>query len=107
MIKAKIKAGQDNRQTPGSGAAIKWEDIVGIRPGTIVDVLSRCHKTSIAVVRFISATHSSCGKKRYDAGAKRMVPLAALEECIDLDTIAGSIAPWKAGLSANDTWGHA
>ena len=83
--KAKIKAGNDNRQASSQGALMKWEDIIGVKTGTIVDVISQSEDKKVAVISFPAGAISACGKKTYRPGQKKLVPYEALEK-INLDT---------------------
>ncbi len=94
MKKAKIKTGNDNRHKADCGALMKWEDIVGVKTGTIVDVISECEETNIAVVSLPIGGESSCGRTKYRTNQRKLVPRAALDP-IDLDNIAENHMPWR------------
>lgn len=84
-MKARIKAGNDNRQPQNSGAKTRWSDILNIEEGTTVDVISQCEHTNMSVIQTPNSKSS--------VGGKRMVPSRALEK-VDFDALAEGFAPW-------------
>jgi hypothetical protein len=78
--RAVIKAGNDNRKKQVNGALTKWEDIIGVRSGTCVEIIKECFEDQIAIISLPLGGSSPCGRKVYRPGQKRLVPLSSLED---------------------------
>lgn len=92
-MKARIKAGNDNRQHLNSGAKTRWSEILDLEEGTDVNILSQCPKTNMAVIQMPNGAVSPSGKKNCRPGEKRLVPTGALESS-ELDALADGFTPW-------------
>lgn len=92
-MQATIKIGNDMRQKLGSGALQKWEDIISMKAGTVIQVVKECHDTRLAAVLLPMGATSPCGQKSYKAGTKRLIPLDAIEK-MNLDALMEKAAPW-------------
>jgi hypothetical protein len=77
--RAIIKNGYDTRQKPNTGALLKWEDIIGLKSGTYVDVIRLCEDMPVALISLPMSGLSPCGKKTYKPGTKRLISKSALE----------------------------
>jgi hypothetical protein len=84
-MKAVIKEGYDTRKQQASGALVKWEDIIGLKAGTILKVIYICKINHVTTVELLHETIDTKGNVTRK-GARRVVPTLALKKHVEADT---------------------